>query len=183
MWWLAIPILALALLFLGPLMRSGIYARGFRREHFVEILDGLSRVRDGAIDMEIRLPETAEGMAAADSPVIRTSVGMCILWSTHQEGETFVHHLSISGPGIAWAFRGTLFAFIFDRLGLPPEEATIQRSTGVDHVEVRVPSSAHSEIWSRPLAPVPDAGFREYLADIGKIRDAMSAAVTRTPRA
>ena len=169
--WIGIAIAAVVVA-LWVVIRTGTISRGLRREHFAEILQGIAQIRATATGMEVRTPTSEAELATA--PAVRTSVGLIILWTAVADSDEVVHTVSISGRGPSWAFRGTIIAFVMDRLGLPAEGViATRRPSGVDLAQVRVSAAEHAALWARPLRPVPDTDFAGFLVDLRRRRDAM----------
>lgn len=165
--WIAITAAVVVIAFIW-LVKTGTMARGLRREHFAELLNGIAQRKATARESEL----LATGDAA--SAAIVTSIGVVLLWTARRDGDVYLHHLSISGRGPPWSFRGMLFAFILDRLGLKCDAAVSARSpSGVDHLRIEVPVAEHDAMWNRPLRPVPDTAFGAYVMDLRKLRDSI----------
>lgn len=168
--WIAITAAVVVLAFIW-LVKTGTMARGMRREHFAEVLTRIAQRRAAAQGFELEVPADAASAAAAG---IVTSIGVAVLWTARRQDDVYVHHLSISGRGPPWSFRGMLFAFVLDRLGLRADAAVSARSpSGVDHLRVEVPVAEHEALWTRPLRPVPDTTFGVYVMDLRKLRDSI----------
>jgi hypothetical protein len=168
--WIAIIAAAVVIAFVW-LVKTGTMARGLRREHFAELLNRIAQRKAAARGLELEAPADAAGAAAAG---IVTSIGVVMLWTARRDGDVYVHHLSISGRGPPWSFRGMLCAFVLDRLGLKGDSAVSARSpSGVDHLRIEVPVAEHEAMWNRPLRPVPDTAFSVYVMDLRKLRDSI----------
>lgn len=166
--WTAITV-GVFILLVVFLVKTGTMARGMKREHFAELLNGIALRKASSPGFELALGTTPEEARAS---AIVTSIGVVMAWSVHRDGDVYVHHVSISGRGRSWVFRGVLFAFWLERLGLKGEDTWSARSpTGVDHLRIDVPIAEHQEMWKRALRPVPDSTFRVYIMDLRKLRD------------
>lgn len=136
----------------GVLARIGKHRRLFADEHFMEVAQAASRLKQAALaDLQFPSPVANPG---DDPRALLTGRGLAVVYTVVQQEQQYVHHCSVSlVDGVtANAIGGTFLIFAATFLGLPADAMTYQiGASTVHHGELVVGAEDHAAIASRPV--------------------------------
>jgi len=116
MWVWVFPGFVVAAIFLWIVSRICAYRRFFADGHFLEVSQGVPRLKAAALDRIIATNED-QALSPADPRALVTSAGLAFFYTIHHVENRFVHHYSVSEAGrITAAALGETYALFVAKL-------------------------------------------------------------------
>jgi hypothetical protein len=147
-------------------LRGAKYRRIFADRHFVEVAQGVARIRSAALSRVI-VSDDDVVRSPNDPRALVTSAGLALLYTIRRAENQFVHHYSVSLAGgyTAHAVGETFVLFVAKLFGVPFETLAlgVGRST-VHHAEFELPQTEQAAFAGRQVlkvSPAEIAAFRE----------------------
>jgi hypothetical protein len=157
MLWLIVVALVIAGVIWRGVARVSLYRRLFGVPHLMEFAQELAALKQAALrDLD---PQDKE---RGDAPILRTSVGLALVYTVSRRGGGYVHHASVSLPGQAAAHAvGATFILLWARrLGFDYGRLALRVSPStVHHAEIVLDEDEHSRFAAQPV----DAPTAEWL--------------------
>jgi hypothetical protein len=141
--------------------RIRLYRRLLSDGHFLALGGGLPALKQAALSRIIAL-ETDAIRGPNDPRILRTDYGLAVLYTISEQATEFVHHCSVSVPGVHVA-QGSLDLFLqftLRSLGLPLASASFDRGAGnVHHANVVLSASEQTSLLGQPLLDTSPANL------------------------
>ena len=134
-WTILVGVAVLVLLFL--LRRAAAYQRMFSEAHFLEIAEGMARIKPIAQE-QMEAPDTIQPVTFDDPRTLKTSQNLRVFYTVTRNEHLFEHHYSVSiAHGYTSTAVGEIFSlYVAHLLGFTSQQFSIQRSQrGIYHVE------------------------------------------------
>lgn len=173
MWGRIFAGLAVTSLITWIVYRSATYRRIFADAHFVEVAQGIVRLKAAALSRVI-VSDEDEVRSPTDLRTLITSAGLVLVYTIRRMDNMFVHHCSISLAGgyTAHAVGESFTLFVAKLLGVPFEQLAlgVGRST-VHHAEFHLSEGAEATFAARSVPEVSPAvikAFRNEWIEVSK---------------
>jgi hypothetical protein len=168
--WFFVALLVLAGMVL--VSRASMYGRLFGDEHFVEIGRRVSGLKAAALARVI--DSDAEPDVQNDPRILKTPLGLAIVYTIKKRETEFVHHCSVGATrsATAHAVGETFLLFVAKVLGLPIEKMTFEiADSTVHHAEAVVSEAEHAALAAALVVDVSMANVAELRRAAMETRD------------
>ena len=152
MLWTILAVIAVIIL-LFMTRRRVAYKRLFSDDHFLEIAEGMARIKPAA-EERIEAPDSFQPATFDDPRALITSQKLRVFYTVTHNGHLFEHHYSISiAQGYTAIPVGETFSlFVAHLLGFRSQQFSIQRSQrGIYHVEWEWKAEEQEEFARHPV--------------------------------
>ena len=150
LWLVALALVVTGLIWVG-VARVFLYRRLFSVSHLMEFAQELAPLKQAALlDLDPQDKERSPG----DAPILRTSVGLALVYTVSTRSGGYVHHASVSLPGQATAHAvGATFILLWARhLGFDYGRLALRVSPStVHHAELVLDEDEQLRFAAQPV--------------------------------
>ena len=173
MWVWFIPGFAIAVIFLWIVSRIRAYRRFFADTHFLEVSQGVPRLKAAALD-RIIAPNEDQAPSPSDPRALVTSAGLAFFYTIHRVENRFVHHYSVSEAGriTAAALGETYTLFVAKLLGVPFGTLKLEMGqSAIRHAEFILSDAEQSEFAARATLEISAAEVKAFSRECMEVRE------------
>jgi len=173
MWVWVFPGFVIAVIFLWIVSRIRAYRRFFADAHFLEVSQGVPRLKAAALDKVIA-PDEDEALLPSDPRALVTSAGLAFFYTIQHVGNRFVHHYSVSEAGriTAAALGETFTLFVAKLLGVPFEALKLEMGqSAIRHAEFILSDAEQSEFAARATLEMSAAEVKAFSRECMEVRE------------
>jgi hypothetical protein len=173
MWVWVIPGFVIAVIFLGIVSRIRAYRRFFADAQFLEVSQGVPRLKAAALDRIIALNED-QAPSPSDPRALITSAGLIFFYTIHHVENRFVHHYSVSEAGriTAAALSETYTLFVAKLLRVPFEALKLEMGqSAIRHAEFILSDAEQSEFAARATLEISAAEVKAFRLECMEARE------------
>jgi hypothetical protein len=172
LWFVAVTLAVAGLTWVG-VARVSLYRRLFGVPHLMEFAQELAPLKQAALrDLDPQDKDRPPG----DAPILRTSVGLALVYTIGTRSGSYVHHASVSLPGQATAHAvGATFVLLWaQRLGFDFGRLALRVSPStVHHAEVVLNEDEQSRFAAQPVEAPTAEWLEAFLSECATARQSL----------